>query len=87
MYNVLFLILVIALSYYVNLSNNLVLRLTVLYYVTFFPAAVASDFLAILLLFLVKTIAFVNVVELHRIRVVPISFSRGYYTSGCFPEP
>jgi hypothetical protein len=87
MYNVLFLVLVVALSYYVNLLNNFILRLTVSCHVTFFSAAVASDFLAILLLILIKTIAFVNVVKLHSIRVVPISSSGGYYASRCFPEP
>jgi hypothetical protein len=76
MYDVLFFVCVIACSYYVKLSNNLILRSTVLYYITFLSAAIASNLLAVLLFILIKTVAFVNVVELHSIRVVLVSPSR-----------
>jgi hypothetical protein len=76
MYDVLFFVRVVACSYYVKLSNNLVLRLAVSCYVTFLSAAVASNLLAVLLFILIKTVAFVNVVELHSVRVVLVSPSR-----------
>jgi hypothetical protein len=44
--------------------------------VTFLSAAIASNLLAVLLLILIKTVAFVNVVELHSVRVVLVSPSR-----------
>jgi hypothetical protein len=76
MYDSLFLIYIVTLSYYVKLSNNLILRLTVLCYTTFFPAAIVSNLFAILLLILIKTVAFVNVVKLESVRVVLVSSSR-----------
>jgi hypothetical protein len=76
MYDSLFLIYIVTLSYYVKLSNNLILRLTVLCHTTFFPAAIVSNLFAILLLILIKTVAFVNVVKLESVRVVLVSSSR-----------
>jgi hypothetical protein len=55
--------------------------------VAFLLAVVASDRFAELLLILSETVAFVNVVEYYSVRVVPIGSGRGYYASGCFPEP
>jgi hypothetical protein len=75
-YDVLFIVCVIVFSYYIKLSNNLIYRLTVLCYVTFLSAAIASDLLAILLLILIKTIAFINVVKLYSVGVVLVSPSK-----------
>jgi hypothetical protein len=76
MYNILFFVYIIAYSYYVKLLNNLILRLTVLCYVTFLSAAIVSNLLTVLLFILIKTVAFINVVKLHSIRVVLVSPSR-----------
>jgi hypothetical protein len=77
MYDILFFVLVVACSHYVELSNNLILRLTVLCHVTFLLTVVASNRLAELLLILLETVSFVNVVKLHSVRVVLVSTSGG----------
>ena len=87
MYNVLFLVCVLALSYYIKLSNDFILRLIVSSYIFFLSIAIVSNLLTILLLILIKTITSINVVELYSVRVVLISSSREYYTSRYFPKP
>jgi hypothetical protein len=75
MYNVLFFVYVVAFSYHVKLLNNLV-RSAVSCYVTILLTVVVSNRLAKLFLILSETFAFVNVVELHSVGVVPVSPSR-----------
>jgi hypothetical protein len=75
-YDILFFVYVITLSYYVKLLNNLILRLIVLCYVFFLLTVVASNRLAKLFLILLETILFVNVVKLYSVRVVLFSTSR-----------
>jgi hypothetical protein len=77
MYDIPFFVLVVACSYHVELSNNLILGLTVSCYVTFLLTVVASDRLAELLFILLETVSFVDVVELHSVGVVLVSTSRG----------
>ena len=60
-YNTLFFVLFVILSYYINLLNNFVLRLTVPYYISFLLVVIASNLLTKLLLSLSKTIAFINI--------------------------
>jgi hypothetical protein len=77
MYNIPFLVHVVAFGHHVKLSNNLVLRSTVSCHVSFLLTVVASDRLAELLLILLETVSFVDVVELHSVGVVLVSTSGG----------
>jgi hypothetical protein len=75
-YDIIFFVYAIAFSYYIKLLNNFILRLTVLCYITFLSAAIVSNLLTILLLILIKTVAFINVVKLYSVGVVLVSLSR-----------
>jgi hypothetical protein len=77
MYDVPFFVHVVAFGQHVELSNHLILRSTVSCHVSFLLTVVTSDCLAKLFLILSETVSFVDVVELHSVRVVPVSTSRG----------